>query len=249
MNNFERYEKQILFAPVKLKGQKKLAKSRIGILGAGALGTNIANILGRAGIGNLIIADSDRVELSNLQRQMLFVEKDVGRSKALAVAHHLGEINSEINVEAFFQEVDKSNFYEIFANCDLIMDATDNFPSRFMLNRMCHKFAIPWVFSGVTASYGQSALFIPHKTACLTCMTSEDLPDEDFPAVNNSGILASIVTAIASFSTASAIRYIVERYSDNQVKFLDVWNQNFRKIQLVKSNFCPVCRPEKLRRK
>lgn len=249
MQDFARYEKQILFKPIGLTGQKKLARSRIGILGAGALGSNLANILCRSGIGEIVLADQDRVELSNLQRQMLFTEKDVGFAKAVKAARKLAKINSEVKVEAFYQQVNEENFTQLFKDCDLIFDASDNFPARFLINRMSQKYKFPWIFSGVTAASGQSMLIVPSKTACLGCLFPEETPLENFPTVHNSGIITSIVTIIASISAAVGIKYLIEKTTDNSIVYFDAWEQQFNKALVSPTPDCSCCRPPRLRRK
>lgn len=249
MNDFARYEKQMLFAPIGLSGQKKLQKARVGILGSGAMGTNLANILARSGVGNILIVDQDRVELSNLQRQMLFTEKDIGHAKAIQAAKRLGKINSEINLEAFHETVKEDNFSDLFSRCDLILDASDNFPARFLINRFCLQMNIPWVFSGVTAASGQSLLIIPGKTACLGCFVPEETPADGFPTVHNAGIITSIVTIIASISAATTIKYLLDKTPDPFLKYYDAWEHEFKKVKIEPSPDCRFCRPEKLRRK
>lgn len=249
MNDFARYEKQILFSGIGRNGQKKLQKSRVGILGCGALGSNIANILCRSGIGQIVVVDQDRVELSNLQRQMLFTESDVGHAKAIRAARRLAKINSEVAVEAFHQTVCVDNFNALFKGCNLIFDASDNFAARFLLNRMSIEENIPWVFSGVTAASGQSMLIVPGKTACLGCMLPEESHGESFPTVHNSGIITSIVTIIASISAAAGIKYLVSKAADGNLVFFDAWEQQFARAKVASSPECRYCRPEKLRRK
>lgn len=249
MTEFARYEKQLLFEPIGISGQKKLQKGRIGILGAGALGTNLANILCRSGIGEIIIADRDRVELSNLQRQMLFDEEDVGQPKALCAAKRLSKINSDVSIESFFQSISQTNFSEIFNRCNLIFDATDNFATRFLINEMCLKLGIPWVHSGVTAASGQSMLFVPGKSACFRCIIADEPASESFPTVHNSGIITSIVTIIASMSAATGIRYLVSKEIDPFLKFYDAWEHEFKKITVTPLDSCKHCRQPQLRRK
>jgi adenylyltransferase/sulfurtransferase len=152
---FERYQKQLLFKPIGLKGQQRLNKSQVGILGIGALGSNLASICARSGVGKLVLVDSDRVELSNLQRQMLFDEADVGLGKAICAADKLSRINSEISIEAFSERLDARNFRDLFGSCDLLLDGTDNFASRFVLNQQAIASGIPWIHSAVTAASGQ----------------------------------------------------------------------------------------------
>lgn len=242
MNQFARYEKQMLFKPIGRDGQAKLARSRVGIIGIGALGTNLGNLCARSGVGNLILVDSDRVELSNLQRQMLFSEADVGSLKAAKAAEKLAEINSEINIEAFCQRLDCNNIYDIFKGCDLILDGTDNFPTRFIVNQMALKTKTPWVHTGVTASSGQSMLIVPGKTACLGCLIPELTDAANFPTVNNSGIINTIVTAMASISVATALRFLVEKHIDYSLKCFDIWEQRFDSVLLERNLDCPHCR-------
>ncbi len=246
---FERYQKQLLFKPIGLKGQQRLNRSSVGILGIGALGSNLASICARSGIGRLILVDSDQVELSNLQRQMLFDESDIGSSKAISAADKLSRINSDINIEAFCERLDARNFKDLFGSCDLLLDGTDNFASRFILNQQALDHGIPWVHSAVTASSGQSMFIMPRKTACLRCLIPEVDTVSDFPTVHNSGIITPIVTIIASISAATAIRYLVEKYIDNNLKYYDAWDHRFNSFAVSRNDSCPHCRSFKQEQK
>ena len=246
---FERYQKQLLFKPVGLKGQQKLGKSRIGILGVGALGSNLASICARSGVGRLVLVDSDQVELSNLQRQMLFDEADIGCSKAISAADKLSRINSEISIEAFCERLDARNFRDIFGNCDLLLDGTDNFASRFILNQQAIEYGIPWVHSAVTAASGQSMFIMPRKTACLRCLIPDVDEMADFPNVHNSGIITPIVTIIASISAATALRFLVEKHIDHHLKYYDAWEHRFSSFAVERNESCPHCRTLKQEQK
>ena len=242
MNNFERYEKQLLFKPIGLNGQKILSDSKVGILGVGALGTHILDNLARTGIGEIHIADSDQIELSNLQRQILFTEGDVGSYKVQAAKNKIEQINSEVNVICNVTRVNSQNFNQIFNGLDLIFDATDNFETRFLLNDMAIKYGFPWLHSGVTASNGQSILFIPGKTACYRCIV-KDLPNmQEFPTVHNSGILNSIVNIISSISSASALKYLLDNKPDFSLKYYDAWDHIFHKFDYKNSSDCEHCK-------
>ncbi|NCB38902.1 MAG: HesA/MoeB/ThiF family protein [Erysipelotrichia bacterium] len=241
MKAFLRYEKQILFAPIGVNGQKKLSKSRVGIVGAGALGTHLANTCARSGVGSLIIIDYDKVELSNLQRQILFDESDVGSQKASRAAEKLSAINSEVQIEAFNETLSAANFRDIFKNCDLILDATDNFDTRFVINQLSLSCGIPWIYSGVTASSGQSLLIIPHKTACLRCLIPEGDYPKNFPTVHNSGIISTVVSAIAAITATSAIKYLTGAVAEQNLIYFDVWEQTLKKIYIERNSACPTC--------
>ncbi|MDD3147765.1 MAG: ThiF family adenylyltransferase [Candidatus Riflebacteria bacterium] len=242
MRQFERYEKQVLFEPIGNAGQRKLAKSRVGIIGVGALGTNMASLCARAGIGSLVLIDNDRVELSNLQRQMLFDEGDLGAAKAQKAAEKLAKINSEIQIEAFVERLEPTNFGELLGNCDLLLDCTDNFATRFMINEQALKSGIPWIYSGVTAASGQSMFVMPFDTACLRCLIPENELVDDFPAVHNSGIIGSIVTIIASISVSMALRFIVEKHIERDVLCFDAWHLQCHRIPMERTPGCPGCR-------
>lgn len=241
-HHFERYQKQLLFKPIGQKGQQRLSRSRLGILGIGALGSNLAAICARSGVGELILVDSDCVELSNLQRQMLFTEADIGHSKAITAADSLSRINSDIRIEAFNERLDEKNFKDLFAGCDLLLDGTDGFASRFVLNRQAITQGIPWVHSAVTASSGQSMLIVPRKTACLRCLIPDGDQPSDFPDVHRNGVITPIVTIIASISAATAIRYLVEKHIDHHLKYYDAWEHRFCSFVVERNETCPHCR-------
>lgn len=244
MKRFERYEKQLLFKPLGIEGQKKLAKTRLAIIGIGALGTSMASLCARSGIGNLVLIDSDRVELSNLQRQILFSEADLGNLKAATAAAKLANINSDINIEAFSLRLDESNAADLCQGCDLILDGTDNFPTRFIVNKLAVRTLTPWVHTGVTASSGQSMLIIPGTTACLGCLIPDEPQTADFPTVQNSGIISPVVVAMAAISVTTALRFIVEKHIDYSLKYFDIWEQRFENIRIERNLDCHHCRSQ-----
>lgn len=242
MHPFARYEKQILFKPIGDPGQRKLSKSRIGIVGVGALGTNMANLCCRAGVGSLVLLDNDRVELSNLQRQMLFDENDIGALKAQRAAEKLAIINSEIKIEAFSERLGPENFADLLENCDLLLDATDNFATRFIINEQTLKLGIPWIYSGVTASSGQTMFVYPFDTACLRCLIPENEMVDTLPNVHNSGIIGPIVSIIASLSVSMALKFLVEKYVERDVLCFDAWQLSWHRIPMERTPGCPGCK-------
>ena len=165
----ERYSRQILFAPIGRAGQERLAQSRVLIVGMGALGTVLANHLVRAGTGFVRITDRDYVEFSNLQRQMLFDEEDAREAlpKAEAAARKLVRINSSVTIEPVITDVTARNIEELAADVDLILDGTDNFQTRYLMNDYAFRAKIPYVYGGVVSSRGMSAAFIPGRTPCF----------------------------------------------------------------------------------
>src|SRR6195256_1995655 len=165
----ERYDRQILFSGIGAAGQRRLQQSRALIIGCGALGSAHAESLARAGVGKLRIADRDFVEASNLQRQTMFTEHDAAERtpKAIAAANHIREINSEIEVEPEIVDVNYSNIERLVKNCDVVLDGTDNFATRYLINDACVKNSINWIYGAAVGSYGVTMTIMPHQTPCL----------------------------------------------------------------------------------
>lgn len=239
---FERYSRQMLFAPIGQDGQERLQKSRVLIVGMGALGTAVANHLVRAGVGVVRFADRDFVELSNLQRQMLFDEDDVRQTlpKAIAAERKLKKINREIEIEGLVIDVTVENINRLLDGIDLVIDGTDNFATRFLLNDAAFKKGIPYIYGGVVGSRGMSALFIPNETACLRCFIDHESSNETCDTV---GVISPVVDMVASYEATEALKYLI---GDNQLRntliTIDLWqNRTFElKLNHVKTN-CPTC--------
>ena len=174
----ERYSRQILFTPIGVEGQERLSRSRVVIIGCGALGSAHAEALGRAGIGTLRIVDRDFVEFSNLQRQTMFTENDAANRlpKAVAAASHLRDVNSEINVEPEIVDVNYSNVERLIDGCDVVIDGTDNFATRYLINDACVKNKVNWIYGAAVGSYGVTMTIRPGITPCLRCMFPEPPP-------------------------------------------------------------------------
>src|SRR5437868_14931378 len=179
----DRYSRQMLFSGIGREGQSRLAQSRILIIGCGALGTAQAESLARAGIGRLLIVDRDFVEASNLQRQTMFTEQDAYERlpKAVACVNHLALINSEIEAKALIADVNHSNVESIIADADVVLDGTDNFATRYLINDACVKHQINWIYGAAVGSYGVTMTIRPHQTACLRCVFEEAPPAATAP--------------------------------------------------------------------
>ena len=174
----ERYSRQILFNGIGRDGQEKLLNSRVLLVGCGALGASHAEMLSRAGVGRLRIVDRDFVEYTNLQRQTLFKESDAAERlpKAAAAKTRIAEINSEIDVEEVIADVNNSNVESLIDGCDLVLDGTDNFQVRYLLNDACVKHGQTWIYGAAVSSYGTTMTIIPGETPCLRCIF-EEIPD------------------------------------------------------------------------
>ena len=163
----DRYSRQTVLKNIGEQGQKKLSQSKIAIIGCGALGTTIADNLVRSGIGTIRIIDRDIIELNNLQRQHLFDENDIGQPKALIAAKKLGNINSDINIEYFIDDVNQDTIEKFVNNVDIVLDGTDNMITRFLINDACVKHNIPWIYGGAIETYGITMNIIPNETPCF----------------------------------------------------------------------------------
>ncbi|MBS4175364.1 ThiF family adenylyltransferase [Bacillus sp. FJAT-49736] len=241
----DRYSRQTLFAPIGLEGQRKIREKHVLIIGTGALGSNIAEMLTRAGVGKLTIIDRDYVEESNLQRQLLYTEDDAKHRmpKAEAAKIRLNEINSEVVVYSIVAEADAQLLEKIAPEIDLIMDGTDNFDTRFILNDIAHKFHIPWIFGSCVGSYGSTFTIIPGNTPCFQCLLKK-LPMKG-QTCDTTGIIAPTVQMVTAFQTTEALKLLsdnVDALRNTYVTF-DLWqNQTLSiKANTMKNPNCPTC--------
>ncbi len=238
-----RYAKQILFSPIGLKGQRELAASKVTIIGLGALGTVSSNQLCRAGVGYLKLVDRDFVEYSNLQRQLLFDEKDAQEfmPKAVAAAAKLSAANSEIKIESQVADISPRNIEKIISGSSLVVDATDNIETRLLINDACVKNSIPWVYGAVLGSIGMTMSIVPGKTPCLRCYI-EDLPAPgSIPSCDTEGVLSMATGTVASLQSAEALRLLVGLEPTTGILYLDVWNWDFETFDIEKRDDCPAC--------
>ena len=242
----ERYSRQILFPEIGAAGQQKLTDARVLIVGCGALGASHAEMLSRAGVGHLKIVDRDFVEFTNLQRQTLFKESDAVERlpKAVAAKARIAEINSEIEVEAIVADVNQSNVEQLIDGMDIVLDGTDNFQVRYLLNDACVKHGMTWIYGAAVSSYGTTMTVIPGETPCLRCIF-EDMPDAgSSPTCDTAGVIMPIIATVSAVQVTEALKLIVgdsEALHGSLVQF-NVWQNDWRKIKLAKPNpDCPAC--------
>jgi molybdopterin/thiamine biosynthesis adenylyltransferase len=240
----DRYSRQILFGPIGKEGQERLLASSVTIIGCGALGTMLANNLCRAGVGRLVIADRDYVELNNLQRQILFDEDDIARRlpKAIVAAEKLHRINSNVRVEALVEDVNADGIESLVRETDLVLDATDNFETRYLLNDVCIKYQRPWIYSGVIASYGVTMNILPGDTACLRCVFPEMPLPGTTPTCDTAGVLNGIVGVMTGLASTEALKILLksEKVSRAMV-WMDVWENTSDRIEIPRQPDCPAC--------
>src|SRR5881227_2321083 len=240
----DRYSRQTLFAPIGQQGQQRLQDATVTIIGCGALGTVLANNLCRAGIGHLIIADRDYIELNNLQRQILFDEDDITRRlpKAIAAAEKLRRINSDTIIEPLVEDINADGIESLVQDTDLVLDATDNFETRYLLNDVCVKYNRPWIYSGVIDSYGVMMNIVPGDTACLRCVFPEMPLPGTTPTCDTAGVLNGIVSAITGVASTEALKILLKSEKMSRAMFwMDVWENTSERIELPRQENCPAC--------
>ncbi len=248
--NLDRYIRQMRFQPLGEEGQVNLSNSRVLVCGCGALGSILANTLARAGVGHIRIVDRDFLELNNLQRQVLYTEQDVadGLPKAIAAKRHLEKINSSIQIEAVVADVSASNILELVDGIDCIVDGTDNFETRFLLNDASIKTGIPWVYGGCIGAEGQTMTILPDDTACLHClMQAGPPPAGTTPTCDSAGILSMIINVIASIQACETIKILSGNLDaiSRKLQVFDIWENRIRQIDLSAlrdGSSCPACR-------
>lgn len=243
--NLSRYVRQTIFPGIGQEGQRKLLAARVLVVGCGANGTVIANHLARAGVGHLTIVDRDFIELNNLQRQLLFDEQDLAENlpKAAAAERKLRAINSDIEVRGLVTDVNAENIEDLIAGMTLVMDGTDNFETRYILNDACVKHNIPWIYTGAVSSYGMSQTIIPGQTACLRCLYNDIPPAGSTATCDTAGVIGPVVSALASVSAAEAIKLIVGQGDVNQgIIHMDLWYNSFEQFgHSGPRPDCPAC--------
>ena len=232
--NHERYSRQILFNGIGKEGQRRLGESRALLVGCGALGSAHAEALARAGVGKLRIVDRDFVEASNLQRQTMFTEQDATERtpKAVAAANHIREINSEIEVEAEIADVNHSNVERLIEDCAVVLDGTDNFATRYLINDACVKHECNWIYGAAVGSYGVTMTIRPHQTPCLRCVFEEAPPAASAPTCDTAGVIMPIISVVAAVQVSEALKLLtgdVAALHGSLMQF-DVWRNEWRKI-------------------
>ena len=241
----ERYSRQHLFKPIGSRGQEKIRNKHVLIVGVGALGSASAESFVRAGIGKLTIIDRDYVEWSNLQRQQLYSEQDAREKlpKAIAAKNRLEKLNSEVQIDAFVMDACAENLEGLLENVDVIIDATDNFDIRFIINDLSQKHNIPWVYGSCVGSYGMSCTIIPQETPCLHCVL-KNVPVTGVTC-DTAGIISPTVQIVAAYQVAEALKILVEDFAAIRKTFFmfDIWsNQNhFIKLGKIKTDACLSC--------
>jgi molybdopterin/thiamine biosynthesis adenylyltransferase len=244
--SLDRYARQIVFPGIGREGQQRLRESRVALIGCGALGTVLANVLARAGIGFLRIVDRDYVELSNLQRQVLFDEQDAreGVPKATAAVEKLKRINSEIQYEAVVEDFGPQNAERIVGDVDLALDGTDNLETRYVLNDVCVKLGTPWVYLAAVASYGVLMPIVPGETACLRCVFPEQPDPGSIDTCDTAGVLGPMPGVVANLAAAEALKLLLgaREQLNRGLTWIDCWFNTIQQTPIeTPVPECPCC--------
>ncbi|MFD1067526.1 ThiF family adenylyltransferase [Oceanobacillus locisalsi] len=240
-----RYHRQTLFTPIGETGQEKLSRSHVLIIGAGALGSSSSEALTRAGVGHITLIDRDYVEESNLQRQQLFSEEDMRQKmpKAIAAKQRLSEINSHVKIDAIVGDAEIDVLRRIVPETDIIMDATDNFETRLLLNDIAQKYHKPWIYGAVVASYGVTFTVLPDKTPCLQCL-QEYIPANG-ATCDSVGIIQPVIQKVVSQQVTEALKLLTgnEAALSGKLISFDLWNNEHTEIEVasLRKADCPSC--------
>ena len=243
----ERFSRQTRFAPLGSAGQERLAAARIVVVGCGALGGAAALALVRAGVGHVRLIDRDVPEVSNLPRQVLFDEADVaaGLPKAVAAARHLERMNSAARIEPVVADLTAANVADLLTGHDLVVDGTDNFEARFLVNELCCRERIPWVHGGAIGAEGRVLAVVPGASACLRCLVPEPPAPGTLPTCETAGVLGPAVLVVGAVQAMEAIRLLVGGpAAGNRLLVCDLWDQAWRTVDLapLAAAGCPTCR-------
>ena len=245
--NLDRYRRQMRFAPLGEEGQRRLAGARVLVCGCGALGSVAADLLVRAGVGTVRIVDRDFLEPDNLHRQVLFDESDAAAElpKAVAAANRLRKINSSVVVESIVADVTAANIAAVAGDVDAIVDGTDNFETRYLVNDFALSTGKPWVFGGCVGAEGQVMAILPGDTACLACIIPEPPPAEMQPTCETAGVIGPIVAAVAALQSAETLKILSGRLDavSRRMAILDLWGNQLRSVgvQRLADDACRAC--------
>ena len=244
-----RYNRQMLWEPIGLAGQRKLRDAKVLMVGCGALGTVLANTIARAGVGHITIVDRDYIELNNLQRQVLFDEQDIADQlpKSVAAKQKIEKINSSIHVEAVVADVNHTNIEQLAAGKDLLLDGTDNFETRFLINDVSIKLGIPWIYGAVISAMGLAMVIRPGVTPCLRCIFETIPPPGMSPTCDTAGVLGPTVNIVGSWQALEAMKILTGNMKDvSEYLFsFDLWDNRYQQLNVKKAKDladCPACK-------
>lgn len=247
--DLSRYSRQILYAEIGEAGQRRLLQSRVTLIGCGALGTVLASTLVRAGVGHLRICDRDFIERDNLQRQVLFDEEDIAAQlpKAEAAARKLRRIHPGLHIEAVVTDVNRTNIEALTADAELLLDGTDNFETRFLINDLAVKTGRPWIYGAVIGATGLCLVILPGETPCLRCVFESAPPADMNPTCDTAGVIGPAVNLVASMQAVEALKLLSGRRDavSRHLLSIDAWNGRFVSLNVTPADgggSCVCCK-------
>ncbi|MBP5596886.1 MAG: thiazole biosynthesis adenylyltransferase ThiF [Pseudobutyrivibrio sp.] len=240
----ERYSRHIILKEVGVKGQKKLLNAKVLIIGAGGLGAPAAMYLAAAGVGTIGIVDADEVDLSNLQRQIIHGTADIGKPKVKSAKETMNAMNPDVEVKTYHMFVDSTNIRELVREYDFVIDGTDNFPAKFLINDACVMEKKPFSHAGIIRFKGQLMTYVPGEGPCYRCVFKNPPPKDAVPTCKQAGVIGAMGGVIGSLQAMEAVKYIVGvgKLLTGYLLTYDAVNQEFRKVKLPSdTSKCPVC--------
>jgi molybdopterin/thiamine biosynthesis adenylyltransferase len=235
-----RYSRQVLLPEIGPKGQKAIGNSTAVVIGCGALGTHALSFLARAGVGKVIVIDRDIVEESNLQRQTLFDEGDIGRAKAKVAEEHLRKVNSAIDVKGEVLDLSYSNVQGVLRGATVVIDATDNMDTRFLVNDACVKLGVPWIYAGAVGVTGMVMPVVPDGP-CLRCVFPSPPQPGELPTCDTVGIVNTLPSMVASLEVTEAFKIMQGKEPSKGLVFVDVWQGDLQRIMVMRNPECECC--------
>ncbi|MFO7990669.1 MAG: HesA/MoeB/ThiF family protein, partial [Thermoplasmata archaeon] len=236
-----RYSRHTVLPEIGERGQKLLSSAEVTIIGLGGLGTVISDALVRCGVGTVNIVDRDVVEISNLQRQTLYDEKDIGDKKADAAYHRLKSINSDVDIQKYILNVGPSNIEDLIEKADIVLDATDNIDTRYVINEACVKQYVPWIFTSVMGTYGMTLNIFPRKGPCLRCLLPDEPHSESFQNGSEAGILFTLPRVMGNISATEAVKYLVGDEPREELLTVDLWKNDYMLTSVARNENCVCC--------
>lgn len=235
-----RYSRQVLLPEIGPRGQKMLAGAKVTVIGCGALGTHSLSLLARAGVGDITVVDRDVVDLSNLQRQTLFCEEDVGRPKARVAEERLRRVNSEIDITGLVKDVNHTNVEKLVRGSAVVVDATDNMDTRFLVNDACTKLRVPWVYGGAVGTTGM-AMVVTADGPCLRCVFPKLPAPGDLPTCDTVGITNTLPGVVAATQVTEAFKLIMGKEHVRELMVMDAWGHDIDKVRVTRNPDCQCC--------
>ncbi|MFP4051262.1 MAG: ThiF family adenylyltransferase [Thermoplasmata archaeon] len=236
-----RYNRHKVLPEIGERGQKKIEEARVAVLGLGSLGSAIADSLARTGVGYIRVVDRDYVEISNLNHQILFDEESIDKPKVEAGAERLENINSSVEIDPVAENISASNIEQLIEEIDIVLDATDNMKTRYIINDACVKNNIRWIFTSVLQTYGMNLNIIPNKGPCLRCLMPEKPERGSMETTETAGVLFTLPRIMGNISATEAVKYITGNEQRKEMLTIDLWKNDYELIKVNKRENCKTC--------